>query len=150
MGGAKTWQNTSRSNERPVMISQRPKPNQWVETVYKSSLNSHKLLHVLLDMALKKIALLLFVMFTLFLLKVSNAAVYKVGDSGGWTTLGNIDYNKWASSKTFQIGDTIRKFLPLFVLLYLVVSRNWFVFWDIKSLFWCKLGGFWDPNFFLF
>lgn len=86
-------------------------------------------------MALKKIALLLFVMFTLFLLKVSNAAVYKVGDSGGWTTLGNIDYNKWASSKTFQIGDTIRKFLPLFVLLYLVVSRNWFVFWDIKSLF---------------
>ncbi|XP_027367378.1 mavicyanin-like [Abrus precatorius] len=40
-------------------------------------------------------------------LQVSYAAIYKVGDSAGWTTLGNIDYKKWAATKSFQIGDTI-------------------------------------------
>ncbi|KAL2324384.1 hypothetical protein Fmac_023442 [Flemingia macrophylla] len=39
--------------------------------------------------------------------QVSHADVYKVGDSAGWTTLGNIDYRKWAATKNFQIGDTI-------------------------------------------
>ncbi|KAJ1384342.1 Phytocyanin domain [Sesbania bispinosa] len=40
-------------------------------------------------------------------LQVSYAAVHKVGDSSGWTTIGNIDYKKWATTKNFQIGDTI-------------------------------------------
>ncbi|KAK9137297.1 hypothetical protein Sjap_007891 [Stephania japonica] len=39
--------------------------------------------------------------------EVSMAAVFKVGDSTGWTTIGNPDYKKWASSKTFHVGDTI-------------------------------------------
>ncbi|GAU24889.1 hypothetical protein TSUD_116130 [Trifolium subterraneum] len=39
--------------------------------------------------------------------QVSNAAVYKVGDSAGWTTMGNVNYMKWAADKNFQIGDTI-------------------------------------------
>lgn len=34
-------------------------------------------------------------------------AVYKVGDSAGWTTIGHVDYRAWAASKTFQVGDTI-------------------------------------------
>lgn len=41
------------------------------------------------------------------LVGVSLGAVHKVGDSAGWTTLGNIDYNQWASSKNFHVGDTI-------------------------------------------
>ncbi|TKY51133.1 Mavicyanin protein [Spatholobus suberectus] len=41
------------------------------------------------------------------IVRVSFAAVYKVGGSAGWTTLGNIDYKKWAATKNFQIGDTI-------------------------------------------
>ena len=41
--------------------------------------------------------------------QVSHAAVYKVGNSAGWTTLGNINYRKWAAPKNFQIGDTISK-----------------------------------------
>lgn len=41
---------------------------------------------------------------------VSNAAVYKVGESAGWTTMGNVDYKQWAAPKTFQVGDVIRKF----------------------------------------
>ncbi|GER39526.1 early nodulin-like protein [Striga asiatica] len=36
-----------------------------------------------------------------------NGSVYKVGDSVGWTIMGNVDYNQWASSKTFQVGDTL-------------------------------------------
>lgn len=40
---------------------------------------------------------------------MSNAAVYKVGDSAGWTTIGNVDYKQWAASKTFHVGDIIRK-----------------------------------------
>ncbi|RVW55526.1 Mavicyanin [Vitis vinifera] len=41
-------------------------------------------------------------------LQLSFAAVYKVGDSAGWTTIGNVDYKKWASTKTFHVGDIIR------------------------------------------
>ncbi|KAK9139778.1 hypothetical protein Scep_009459 [Stephania cephalantha] len=39
--------------------------------------------------------------------EVSMGAVYKVGDSTGWTTIGSPDYKKWAASKTFHVGDTI-------------------------------------------
>ncbi|XP_019422780.1 PREDICTED: mavicyanin-like [Lupinus angustifolius] len=38
---------------------------------------------------------------------VSCAEVYKVGDSDGWTIIGNVDYKNWASTKNFQLGDTI-------------------------------------------
>jgi len=41
--------------------------------------------------------------------QVSHAAVHKVGDSSGWTIIGNIDYRKWAATKNFQVGDTISK-----------------------------------------
>ncbi|KAI3902057.1 hypothetical protein MKW98_013731 [Papaver atlanticum] len=40
----------------------------------------------------------------------SMAATYDVGDTSGWTSMGNIDYNKWSSSKSIHVGDTIRKF----------------------------------------
>lgn len=39
--------------------------------------------------------------------QVSVAAVYKVGDSAGWTTIGNVDYKQWAATKNFQVGDVI-------------------------------------------
>ncbi|KAF8095674.1 hypothetical protein N665_0326s0016 [Sinapis alba] len=41
------------------------------------------------------------------MLRLSKAAVYKVGDSAGWTTIANVDYKLWASTKTFHIGDTV-------------------------------------------
>ncbi|CAN6970185.1 hypothetical protein IGI04_033365 [Brassica rapa subsp. trilocularis] len=41
------------------------------------------------------------------MLGLSKAAVYKVGDSAGWTTITNVDYKLWASTKTFHIGDTV-------------------------------------------
>lgn len=40
----------------------------------------------------------------------SYGAVYKVGDSAGWTTLGNINYKKWSATKNFQVGDIISMF----------------------------------------
>ncbi|XP_042022607.1 mavicyanin-like [Salvia splendens] len=39
--------------------------------------------------------------------EVRKGAVYKVGDSAGWTTIGNVDYKLWSSTKTFQLGDVI-------------------------------------------
>ncbi|KAK3184534.1 hypothetical protein Dsin_031820 [Dipteronia sinensis] len=39
--------------------------------------------------------------------QISSAAVYKVGDSAGWTTIGNVDYKMWAATKDFQVGDII-------------------------------------------
>ncbi|KAA8527581.1 hypothetical protein F0562_034704 [Nyssa sinensis] len=47
---------------------------------------------------------LLVVMFAA--LQVSIAAVYKVGDSAGWT-IGNVDYKEWAATKSFEVGDII-------------------------------------------
>ncbi|XVF21769.1 hypothetical protein REPUB_Repub12eG0118500 [Reevesia pubescens] len=43
----------------------------------------------------------------LVLFGVSLGAVHKVGDSTGWTSLGNIDYTKWASTKSFHVGDSL-------------------------------------------
>ncbi|KAK2648311.1 hypothetical protein Ddye_015800 [Dipteronia dyeriana] len=50
--------------------------------------------------------LLAFLMMTA-LLGVSMASVYKVGDSAGWTMMGNVDYGKWASTKNFHSEDVI-------------------------------------------
>lgn len=49
-------------------------------------------------------------------LQVSHGAVYKVGDSTGWTTIGNYDYKQWAATKTFHVGDIIRKSFPVYFL----------------------------------
>ncbi|KAL0371308.1 UNVERIFIED_CONTAM: Mavicyanin [Sesamum angustifolium] len=38
---------------------------------------------------------------------VCNGEVYKVGDSAAWTLIAHPDYNTWASSKTFRVGDTL-------------------------------------------
>ncbi|XP_059632525.1 mavicyanin-like [Cornus florida] len=53
----------------------------------------------------KRVVAMLLVM--LGAMQVSIAAVYKVGDSAGWTTIGNVDYKAWAATKTFQVGDII-------------------------------------------
>ncbi|KAK3230444.1 hypothetical protein Dsin_002325 [Dipteronia sinensis] len=43
--------------------------------------------------------------------RVSAGAIYKVGDSAGWTSIkgqGNVvDYKKWALSKSFRAGDAL-------------------------------------------
>lgn len=57
-------------------------------------------------------AVTVFLMVMMAALQVSYAAVHKVGDSAGWTIIGNIDYKKWAANKNFQIGDTISKSTP--------------------------------------
>ncbi|KAK4257933.1 hypothetical protein QN277_007456 [Acacia crassicarpa] len=38
---------------------------------------------------------------------MADGAVYKVGGFPGWTSIGNVDYNNWAASNNFQVGDTI-------------------------------------------
>ncbi|XP_059294422.1 mavicyanin-like [Lycium ferocissimum] len=48
-------------------------------------------------------------------MQLSFGAMYKVGDSAGWTTIGNVDYKQWAANKTFQVGDVIVfKYSPQF------------------------------------
>lgn len=64
-------------------------------------------------MALVEIrAMVLSIVMVIFMgaMQISYAALYKVGDSAGWTTLGNIDYRKWSATKNFQVGDIISKF----------------------------------------
>ncbi|CAK7353822.1 unnamed protein product [Dovyalis caffra] len=38
---------------------------------------------------------------------ISMAAVYQVGESAGWTSMGQIDYQEWAANKNFHVGDTL-------------------------------------------
>ncbi|KAJ7980066.1 Mavicyanin [Quillaja saponaria] len=53
----------------------------------------------------ERAVVLLMVMTCIF--QLSDAAVYKVGDSAGWTIIGNVDYKEWAATKNFQVGDVI-------------------------------------------
>lgn len=39
----------------------------------------------------------------------SSAVIYKVGDTSGWTILGNVNYTDWTSKQNFRVGDTIGK-----------------------------------------
>ncbi|OMO50466.1 Plastocyanin-like protein [Corchorus olitorius] len=49
-----------------------------------------------------------FLLTMLALLGLSLAAVHKVGDSSGWTIMGDIDdYANWASARTFHVGDSL-------------------------------------------
>ncbi|XP_072064259.1 mavicyanin [Arachis hypogaea] len=51
---------------------------------------------------------LLFVTVVLFsVCEVSMNAVYRVGDSAGWTMIDHPDYKRWASTKRFHVGDTL-------------------------------------------
>ncbi|XP_021761125.1 mavicyanin-like [Chenopodium quinoa] len=59
-------------------------------------------------MGLYNLAAVLATVLQLVMLPVTaNAAVYKVGDSAGWTTISNIDYKKWAATKEFHLSDVI-------------------------------------------
>ena len=56
----------------------------------------------------------LFMMIMVGLCGLSMAAVYNVGDSAGWTILGNgLNYQDWAATKKFFAGDTLGQ-PPLF------------------------------------
>lgn len=61
-------------------------------------------------MAMANGALALILIMASLHVEISFGAVYKVGDSAGWTTIGNVDYKQWAASKTFELGDIISKF----------------------------------------
>ncbi|XAR71035.1 hypothetical protein NMG60_11028115 [Bertholletia excelsa] len=50
---------------------------------------------------------LLFVFTVIAVCRPSTAALYKVGDSVGWTSTANFDYKAWSAAKTFHVGDTI-------------------------------------------
>uniref|UniRef100_A0A0E0P2U9 Phytocyanin domain-containing protein n=1 Tax=Oryza rufipogon TaxID=4529 RepID=A0A0E0P2U9_ORYRU len=45
----------------------------------------------------------LVLMLGLAMAATSSAAVYKVGDTSGWTILGNVNYTDWAVKKTFHV-----------------------------------------------
>ncbi|KAE8673857.1 Major facilitator superfamily protein [Hibiscus syriacus] len=64
-------------------------------------------------MAANRVMAQAFLLLMAALLRFSYAAVYKVGGSAGWTTIGNIDYKQWAATKTFKLGDIIGEFLLL-------------------------------------
>ncbi|XP_071691711.1 mavicyanin-like isoform X1 [Rutidosis leptorrhynchoides] len=41
------------------------------------------------------------------MVETAIGAVHRVGESAGWTTIGNVNYKQWAATKTFKLGDTI-------------------------------------------
>lgn len=65
-------------------------------------------------MALANIPMLL-ISLVMALYGVGFGALYEVGDSNGWTDEG-VNYESWASTKNFTVGDFLRKlfFLPIF------------------------------------
>uniref|UniRef100_A0A2N9H0S0 Phytocyanin domain-containing protein n=1 Tax=Fagus sylvatica TaxID=28930 RepID=A0A2N9H0S0_FAGSY len=58
-------------------------------------------------MAKSAVIFLFLVMMGLCVVSNSMALVYKVGDNEGWSSLGHVDYAKWASTKNFHVGDAL-------------------------------------------
>ncbi|KAF5727067.1 hypothetical protein HS088_TW22G00754 [Tripterygium wilfordii] len=58
-------------------------------------------------MALKRGVIIAFMVSLMAIFGACSGAVYRVGDTAGWIATGAVDYNKWASTKTFHVGDTI-------------------------------------------
>lgn len=65
----------------------------------------------------------------------SKAAVYKVGDSAGWTIVGHVDYRTWAAQKTFRVGDVIGTLLTIPQLSFIVLLSICFPCWEFLSQF---------------
>ncbi|PQP95125.1 hypothetical protein Pyn_14245 [Prunus yedoensis var. nudiflora] len=61
-------------------------------------------------MAMKVLAMLVVMM---AVMQDTCAAVYKNGEPTGWTTIDNIDYQKWHATRTFN-GDIITVNLVIF------------------------------------
>ena len=60
------------------------------------------------------------------LMETVIGALHTVGDSAGWTTIGNVDYKQWAATKTFKLGDTIGMYylqFPSLLFRYVLVFR---------------------------
>ncbi|GMY16679.1 blue copper protein [Fagus crenata] len=55
----------------------------------------------------KSAVIFFLVMMGLCVVSNSMALVYKVGDNDGWSSLGHVDYAKWASTKNFHVGDAL-------------------------------------------
>jgi hypothetical protein len=62
-----------------------------------------------------KIAVALFMMMALC--GVCFGPGYNVGESDGWTI--GVDYNQWASTKKFQVGDTLGMHRTRLYIIYL-------------------------------
>ncbi|XWS19114.1 hypothetical protein CRYUN_Cryun32bG0103800 [Craigia yunnanensis] len=59
-------------------------------------------------MGLAKRAVLFLMIIMVGICGLSMAAVYNVGDSAGWTVLGGgLDYQDWAATKKFFVGDIL-------------------------------------------
>jgi predicted benzoate:H+ symporter BenE len=58
----------------------------------------------------KRMSMVVALVVLLGLVGSSAGAVFKVGDSAGWTTMGNVNYGLWASAKTFKVGDAVGEF----------------------------------------
>lgn len=65
--------------------------------------------------------LLLAVMIALMSAAPAFGTDYVVGDDWGWTL--GFDYTAWAQGKQFWVGDTIRKFILLFIFLYINITN---------------------------
>ena len=79
-------------------------------------------------MAMAKSAVIFFlVMMGLCVVSNSMALVYKVGDNEGWSSLGHVDYAKWASTKNFHVGDAL---LKLLYSLIIACSSSTFLFFS--------------------
>ncbi|XP_021279782.1 mavicyanin-like [Herrania umbratica] len=46
-------------------------------------------------------------LFTMALFGVSMGAVHQVGDFGGWNIVAPVDYQKWAATRNFHVGDIV-------------------------------------------
>ncbi|XWS11768.1 hypothetical protein CRYUN_Cryun37aG0028500 [Craigia yunnanensis] len=61
-----------------------------------------------MGLAKSKRAVVFLMMIMVGISGLSMAAVYKVGDSAGWTILGGgLDYQDWAATKNFFVGDIL-------------------------------------------
>jgi hypothetical protein len=58
----------------------------------------------------KRMSMVVALVVLLGLVGSSAGAVFKVGDSAGWTTMGNVNYGLWTSAKTFTVGDIAGEF----------------------------------------
>ncbi|KAF1879157.1 hypothetical protein Lal_00047829, partial [Lupinus albus] len=79
---------------------------------------------------------MLILFYTVILISLSvfsNSAVYRVGDSAGWTIIDHPDYKNWASTKNFHVGDTLIFSYHKQYLDVMEVSRHDYIHCDTNS-----------------
>ncbi|KAI3829681.1 hypothetical protein L1987_03809 [Smallanthus sonchifolius] len=79
----------------------------WVLEMYKNEDEAGVRMKMMKQEIMEAMKMMMLAVVMAVITAAMGGEVYMVGDDEGWTSVGQVDYKSWASTKLFRVGDTI-------------------------------------------